>query len=424
MSSAKFAIPFRPRRKMGPGIRRFANRAAMLANAVTARDVATQRRAGRPPKSLYSGPQMAGGSSTRTASGVSTQTGGTRTITSDRVKKTKAQVKATPKRLQVTTADQMVRANTRTIKQVFQIMNEIDRGSGALSLQNSITGNQVPLHAFCLTTIDRPNTDLGTVYPWHYMSRDTQFVQDQYNPVVFGNQTDPEISGTASLAATGRLVMSGVRVKLLFWARADKSTTYDISIIRFKGNSQHLAPYLTPEESVSLAGLSSDQLSERKAFWIDHMLRHLTVNPVALTKDGLSRMRKYYEVLYHKEITIDEKHGDEDENDRHFEQINLPVNMVKNFNYAVNSRYDDNTNEARIDQPINTITNDLYDTKQYHKCSLNANMWLIIKANSATTSSTAGNGGELITENGYINPPSVPSYDVSFECKYKTFTLQ
>jgi len=420
MSSAKFAIPFRPRRKMGPGIRRFANRAAMLANAVTARDVATQRRAGRPPKSLYSGPQMAGGSSTRTASGVSTQTGGTRTITSDRVKKTKAEVKVTPKRLQVKTPDQMVRANTRTLKQVFQFMNEIDTGYGGIALHNSITGNQSPLHAFCLTTIDRPNADLGTVYPFHVMRRDSEFFQQNQNPVVYGNMTDP----AGDLGLTGRLVMSSARIKLLLWARTDKSTTYDISIIRFKGNSQHLAPYLTPAESISIAGLSSDQLSERKAFWIDHMLRHLTVNPVALTKDGLSRMRKHYEVLYHKEITIDEKHGDEEENDRHFEQINLPVNMVKNFNYSVNSRYDLNTDEARIDQTINTATNDLTDVNKYHKCSLNANIWLIIKANNATTASSAGAGGEVIVEGGFPASSSVPSYDISFECKYKTFTLQ
>jgi len=420
MSSAKFAIPFRPRRKMGPGIRRFANRAAMLANAVQNRDVGTQRRAGRPPKSLYSGPQMAGGSSTRTASGVSTQTGGTRTITSDRVKKTKAQVKVTPRRLQVTTADQMVRANTRTIKQVFQFMGEVDDGYGALQLDNSITANRMPLHAYCLTTIDRPNADLGNTAPLFIMERDTEFLPVTSQPVVYGNHTDP----VGNLSLTGRLVMASARIKLLLWARVAKSTTYDISIIRFKGNSQHIAPYLTPEESVSTAGLSSDQISERKAFWIDHMLRHLTVNPVALTKDGLSRMRKYYEVLYHKEITIDEKHGDEDENDRHFEQINLPVNMVKNFNYAVNSRYDDNTNEARIDQPINTITNDISDVNTYHKCSLNANIWLIIKSNNATTSSTAGNGGEVITEAGTVLAPNTASYDISFECKYKTFTTQ
>jgi len=420
MSSAKFAIPFRPRRKMGPGIRRFANRAAMLANAVTARDVATQRRAGRPPKSLYSGTQMSGGSSTRTAQGVSTQTGGTRTITSDRVKKTKAEVKATPKRLQVKTADQMVRANTRTIKQVFQIMGEVDNGYGFIGLDNTIGGNNAPLHAYCLTTIDRPNVDLGDPNPLFRMNRDSAFSKITGFPVVFGNQTDP----SGDLALTGRLVMASARIKLLLWARAAKSTTYDISIIRFKGNSQHLAPYLTPAESTSIAGLSSDQISERKAFWIDHMLRHLTVNPVALTKDGLSRMRKHYEVLYHKEITIDEKHGDEDENDRHFEQINLPVNMVKNFNYSVNSRYDDNTNEARIDQDINTSANDIVDINKYHKCSLNANMWLIIKANNATTSSVAGAGGEEITATGFVSPPGIPSYDISFECKYKTFTTQ
>ena len=369
---------------------------------------------------------MSGGTATRTAQGVSTQTGsGSRTITSTRVRSSKALVNGTPARLQVKSADQMVRANTRTIKQVFQVMNEIDQGAGYIGLSNSITANQAPLHAFCLTTIDRPNTDLGTQYPWHAMQRDSSFVQAQSHPVVFGNQTDPEIGTATALAATGRLVMSSARIKLLLWARTTKSTTYDISIIRFKGESQHLAPYLTPEESTSIAGLSVDQLSERKAFWIDHMLRHMTVNPVALSKDGLSRMKKHYEVLYHKEITIDEHlNNDEDENDRHFETINLPVNMVKNFNYSVNSRYDDNTNEQRIDQPINTLTNDLYDVKQYHKCSLKSNIWLIIKANNATTVSTAGGGGEVITENGLSPQPAIPSYDISFECKYKTFSIQ
>jgi len=368
---------------------------------------------------------MSGGSATRTAQGVSTQTGsGSATVTSTRVKSSKALVKGTPARLQVKSADQMVRANTRTIKQVFQIMNEIDSGHGALVLSNSITVNQCPLHAFCLTTIDRPNTDLGTAYPFHVMQRDSSFSQNN-NPVVFGNQTDPEIGTATALAATGRLVMASARIKLLFWARTAKSTTYDISIIRFKGEAQHLAPYLTPEESTSIAGLSVDQLSERKAFWIDHMLRHMTVNPVALTKDGLSRMKKHYEVLYHKELTIDEHlNNDEDENDRHFESINLPVDMLKNFNYSVNSRYDDNTNEQRIDTPINTATNDLYDVKQYHKCSLKSNIWLIIKANNATTVSTAGGGGETITENGFLTAPAAPSYDISFECKYKTFSIQ
>jgi len=423
MSSAYFGNYGPRRRKMGPGVRAFANRAAMLANAVATRTVGTQRSApGRPRKSL--------GGKTVTSSAASTQTSvsangsGTRTITSSRVKKTRAQVKVTPARFTVKTASQMVRANTRTIKQVFQFMNEIDQGYGGLSLANSITANACPLHMYCLTTIDRPNTDLGNHYPLYVLQRDSRFTNITL-PMVFGNQTDPEIGTATALAATGRLVMASARIKMLFWARTDKSTTYDISIIRFKGESQHLAPYLTPEEDTDITGLSADQLSERKAFWIDHMLRHMSVNPVALTKDGLSRMKKYYEVLYHKEITIDEHlNNDEDENDRHFETINLPVNMLKNFNYSVNSRYDDQSNEQRIDQVINTNTNDIYDTKQYHKCSLKSNIWLLIKANNATTVSTAGNGGEVITETGDLVGPRRPTYDLSFECKYKTFSTQ
>jgi len=397
-------------------------RRAVTAVPTAVRALATQKKSpGRPSTGA-----MSGGSSVRSGSSVLTQTGsGSATVTSTRVKSSKTIVKGTPARLQVKSADQMVRANTRTIKQVFQGMNEIDQGFGFFTLQNSINGDQTPLHAYCLTTIDRPNTDLGDAYPWFILQRNSQFNKPTQIPVVFGNQTDPEIGTATALAATGRLVMSSARIKLLLWARTAKSTTYDISIIRFKGEAQHLAPYLTPEENLSVAGLSNDQISERKAFWVDHMLRHMTVNPVALTKDGLSRMKKHYEVLYHKEITIDEHlNNDEDENDRHFETINLPVDMLKNFNYAVNSRYDDNTNEQRIDQAINTFTNDIYDVNQYHKCSLKSNIWLIIKANNATTSSLEGVGGEVITANGFQNAPAVPSYDLSFECKYKTFSIQ
>jgi len=317
----------------------------------------------------------------------------------------------------------MVRANTRVIKQVYQQMNEVDTGYGVQALYNQFqeagadgSARAAPLNAYCLTTIDRPNADLGTHYPLFRMNRDTSF-DNPAQPVVFGNQTDP----SGDLGLTGRLVMASARIKLLLWARAAKSTTYDISVIRFKGASQHLAPYLTPDEELSLSVLSADQISERKAFWIDHMLRHLTVNPVALTKDGLSRMRKHYEVLYHKEITIDEKHGDEDENDRHYEQINLPVNCVKNFNYAVESRYDLSTDEARIDTVINTASNDIVDTKTYHKCALNANLWLIIRANNATTSTyNSSAGAESTSQTG----ADLPTYDISFECKYKTFTTQ
>jgi len=390
-----------------------------IPTAVRALATQTKKGPGRPSTGA-----MSGGSASRTAQGVSTQTGGLRTLTSTRVKTSKTQFKPTPQRLQVITADQMVRANTRTIKQVFQQMGEIDDGYGACRLVNNIgTGLECPLEVYCLTTIDRPNTDLGTSNPRFVMKRDSSFASYTSQPVVFGNQTDPEIGfGSTALSATGRLVMASAMIKLLFWARPSKSTTYDVSIIRFKSHASHLQPYIGPEESLSLSGLTTDQLSERKAFWIDHLLRHMTVNPVALTKDGLSRMKKHYEVMYHKEVTVDERSGDEEQNDHHYEQINLPINVLKNFNYSVNSRYDDNTDNARVDAPINTDTNDLYDVKQYHKCSFNSNIWLVIKANNTQTSNyTTGAGGEV---NPGALPPDVPTYDISFECKYKTFSVQ
>jgi len=381
-----------------------------IPTAVRAFATQTKKGPGRPSTGA-----MSGGSATATAQGVSTQTGGLRTITSTRVKKSKTQFKPTPQRLQVITADQMVRANTRTIKQVFQAMGEIEQGYGALALINNLgTGLQVPLQTFCLTTIDRPNGDLGSHFPLFELRRDSSFARGN-SPVVFGNQTEP----SGDLLNAGRLVMASAMIKLLFWARPSKSTTYDVSIIRFKSHASHLQPYIGPEEELSISGLTTDQLSERKAFWIDHLLRHMTVNPVAISKDGLSRMKKHYEVMYHKEITIDERSGDEEQNDHHYEQINLPINVLKNFNYSVNSRYDENTDNQRVDEVINTITNDIVDTKRYHKCSFNSNLWLVIKANNTQTSNyTTGEGAEVNPSQGL---PDVPSYDISFECKYKTF---
>jgi len=382
-----------------------------IPTAVRAFSTQTKKGPGRPSTGT-----MSGGSATATAQGVSTQTGGLRTVTSTRVKKSQTQFKPTPKRLQVITADQMVRANTRTIKQVFQFMNEIDQGYGANALVNNLgTALQVPLDAYCLTTIDRPNTDLGTQYPKFVLKRDTSFTNNQTLPVVFGNQTDP----SGDLLNAGRLVMASAMIKLLFWARPSKSTTYDVSIIRFKSHASHLQPYIGPEENAVITSLTADQLSERKAFWIDHLLRHMTVNPVALTKDGLSRMKKHYEVMYHKEITIDERSADEEQNDHHYEQINLPINVVKNFNFSVNSRYDDNSNNARIDEAINTSTNDIVDVNRYHKCSFNSNIWLIIKSNNTQTSNYSTNEGAEV--NPAQQAPDVPTYDISFECKYKTF---
>jgi len=385
-----------------------------LPTAVRTMVTQTSKGPGRPSTAT-----MSGGSATRTAQGVSTQTGGLRTVTSTRVKKSKTEFKPTPQRLQVITADQMVRANTRTIKQIYQQMAELEQGYGANGLYNNLDSsfymdNKVPLDAYCLTTIDRPNGDLGSHYPKFVLRRNSAFLRESL-PVVFGNQTEP----SGDLLNAGRLVMASAMIKLLFWARPSKSTTYDVSVIRFKSHASHLQPFIGPEEELSVTALTTDQLSERKAFWIDHLLRHMTVNPVAISKDGLSRMKKHYEVMYHKEITIDERSGDEEQNDHHYEQINLPINVLKNFNYSVNSRYDENTDNDRVDAPINTITNDIVDTKRYHKCSFNSNIWLIVKANNTQTGNYTTNQGAEVNPAQLL--PDIPSYDISFECKYKTF---
>jgi len=336
-------------------------------------------------------------------------------------KKTK-EYKARP-RLVNAVASTILKSSIKTIPQIYQAMNELSLGYGYNWLGHSTlaSGGGVPLHAYCLTTIDRPNADKGNTLPFHYMLQDSSFGQS-IMPVAFGNASGQTLAGSGldPLASASKLFLSSVKVRMLLWGRAHKETTYQVQVIRFKKPLYHMNPFTAPDEELSLSSLTAEQLAERKAFWVDFMLRKHTVNPVAISQNLSSRFSNYVEVLYNKSVTIAEQESSYDEQNNELVTMTLPVNRFMQFNHDVDTRYSSYTDAQRTDEVLNTGTTDLADVNHYHKAAVNHNLWLIVRANNAITN---GTGGED-TATGRELPPYVPSYDISFQCNYKVLDAQ
>jgi len=317
--------------------------------------------------------------------------------------------------LTASTPAAVLKGSIKTIPQIYQAMNEVETGYGNRTLGNvfGATG-QTPLHTYCLTTIDRPNADRGDHFPQFTLQRDTSFAKGGF-PVVFSSSTGIANGNPDPFASASKLFLDSIKVRMLFWGRIHKETTYQVQVFRFKKEAYHINPYTDPDESLSVSLLSAEQLSERKAFWVDYMLRKHSVNPVAISQNVGARFGKYIQVVYDKSVTIAETESTMDEGNKQLVSMTLPIRRFVNFNHDVNTRYDENTDADRTDAVINTSTNDMADTIQYHKARVNHNYWLCIRANNTVTN---GVGGENTTE-GQNLPPYIPSYDVSFQCNYK-----
>jgi len=314
----------------------------------------------------------------------------------------------------------VLKGSIKTIPQIFQLMNEVETGFGSRQLVNAAgaTGT-VPLQCFCLTTIDRPNADRGDTFAQFTMQRDTSFAKIAH-PVVFGSSTGIMAGSPDPFSHASKLFLDSIKIRMLLWGRIHKETTYQIQVFRFKKEGYHINPYTDPDESLSLSLLSAEQLSERKAFWVDFMLRKHSVNPVAISQNIGSRFSKYIQVVYDKTVTIAETESTMDEGNKQLVSMMLPIRRFINFNHDVNSRYDENTDADRTDSVINTTTNDMADTIAYHKARVNHNYWLCVRANNTVTT---GVGGENTTS-GQDSGVYVPTYDLSFQANYKVLDAQ
>jgi len=385
---------------------------ATTAIAARVRDAMSQAGRGRPVArpGQASRTTMPVASASRVGTAVATQM-----TTRRRPTRSTKDYRAKARPLTASTPSSILRGSIKTIPQIFQHMNEVELGYGAQTLPNVAgANNYMPCICYALTTIDRPNADLGTVNPAHLLQRDSSFIQFG-NPMVFSSTTGIANGNPDPFASASKLFLDSIKIRMLLWGRVHKETTYQIQVFRFKKEGYHINPYTTPAEDTSLSLLSAEQLSERKAFWFDFMMRKHTVNPVAISQNIGARFSKYIEVVYDKKVTIAETESTMDEGNKQLITASLPIRRFVNFNHDVNTRYDENTDAERTDTPINTITNDMADTKFYHKARMNHNYWLCVRANNTILT---GTGGEDTTA-GHDQGPWVPTYDLSFQCNYK-----
>jgi len=385
---------------------------AVAALPAMARTIATQAGRGRPlaRPGKASRTTMPVASATRTATAVATQM-----TTRRRPSRSTKAYRAKARPLTASTPSAVLRGSIKTIPQIYQSMNEVETGYGYQQLQNvhGATG-VVPLHCFCLSTIDRPNADFGDHFPAFGMQRDSSFTKGG-QPIVFSSSTGIANGNPDPFASASKLFLDSIKIRMLFWGRIHKETTYQIQVFRFKKEGYHINPYTTPDESLSLSLLTTEQLSERRAFWVDYMLRKHSVNPVAISQNIGARFGKYVEVVYDKSVTIAETESTMDEANKQLVTAMLPIRRFVNFNHDVNTRYDENSAADRTDAAINTFNNDMADTVFYHKARMNQNYWLCIRANNTVTN---GTGGENTTA-GQDSGVYVPTYDISFQCNYK-----
>jgi len=411
---SSFNLPFmRPRRPRLTVKGRFRSRGAQTAMAQPTRTVATQRSAGRPW----------GGSTSKALSAPTTVSRATATTVatqlpargSKKSQKSKALIRIPKKSVQVNTVNEMVRAYTRNIYQIYQALNEGESSSGFNKLFN-IAGStaEKPLHFYCLNTLDRPISSviLGDAYPLFKMNADTSFVKDSNIPVVFGNHTGTKLF----TGENNKMLCSSLKIKLQFYGRSHKETTYTVKVIRFKKPYSHMLPYLGPEESTTLTGLQSSQIQERKAVLVDSILRPQTVNPVVISGYALPRVKNVFEVIYSRRITIDELLTDADQTNRDMVSISIPYNKMMDYNHEIDTRYKDQNDGNRVDTALNTSITDLVDTIASSKPKHYQGLWLMVTANNTTSTSE-----DPLTDPSNVNydPTRVPSYDVSFRVDYK-----
>lgn len=359
--------------------------------------------------------------------GTSGAQGGSRTQTStiNANKKSREYKKIPKKSVQVDTVSELVKAGINTISKVCQKIAEGDSQTGANFLRNIAgTTSERPCHVYAINTTDRDagSGALGDAYTQFILTQTGDFLHpvqptgtsDPSPVIVYGNH--PHHTALNSY----KVLFADFKCKIQLYGRQNRATKYQIQVIRLRKPFPHLCPYLGSEEALDASvRLTASQLQERRAMWIDNILRPHTVNPSVLTGYALTRVKKMYEVVYNRTVEIEETLADEEQANRTDITISLPVNKMVNYNWEADSRYANQTLADRVDAPLNTDVTDISDLLHGHKLAPHAGLFLVITANNTTTTSedsTQGTGATYVAE-------KLPSYDISWMCRYKALSL-
>jgi len=327
-------------------------------------------------------------------------------------RKSKEYKKIPKKKVQVNTLTELMNAHMTSVDFVCQKVAENDGSNGAIFLRNIVAGER-PFHVWALNTTDRSAITLGDEFPQFILSQNADFtkVTGTGAPIVVFGNPPVHIDNTT---VPFKLLFDWAKVKLQLYGRSDRSVNYTIQVIRLRKPYAHLCPYIGSEEALDASvRCTTSQLAERKAFWIDSMLRKQTVNNTVLSGYALNRTKKMYEVLYSRNVEVQEAMDYQDEQNRTSLTISLPQKKMLNYNYTIDSRYDNQLDAIRVDEALNTATTDIADRLGSHKPAAHSGLFLIITCNNTVTTS----------EDPTQADNTLPSYDISFQCRYKSLKM-
>lgn len=327
-------------------------------------------------------------------------------------RKSKEYKKIPKKKVQVNTLTELMNAHMGTVDYVCQKIAENDGSNGAIFLKNIVAGER-PFHVWALNTTDRSASTLGDEYPQFILTQNSDFqkVNGVGAPIVVFGNPPLHIDDTT---VPFKLLFDWSKIKLQLYGRSDRSVNYTIQVIRLRKPYAHLCPYIGNEEALDASvRLTASQLAERKAFWIDSMLRKQTVNNTVLSGYALNRTKKMYEVIYSRNVEVQEAMDYQEEQNRTSLTISLPQKKMINYNYNLDSRYSNVLDATRVDEVLNTATTDIADIQGAHKPAPHSGLFLIITCNNTVTT----------TEDATQADATLPSYDISFQCRYKSLSL-
>jgi len=327
-------------------------------------------------------------------------------------RKSKEYKKIPKKKVQVNTLTELMNAHMTSVDYVCQKIAENDGSNGAIFLRN-VVGGERPFHVWALNTTDRSSATLGDEYPQFVLTQTSDFqkVNGIGAPVVVFGNPPIHIDGAD---IPFKILFDWAKIKLQLYGRSDRSVNYTIQVIRLRKPYAHLCPYIGNEEALDASvRLTASQLAERKAFWIDSMLRKQTVNNTVLSGYALNRTKKMFETIYSRNVEVQEQMTFADEQNRTSLTISLPQKKMLNYNYNIDSRYSNQTDAVRVDEVLNTATTDIADVQGAHKPAPHSGLFLIITCNNTVTT----------TEDATQADATLPSYDISFQCRYKSLKM-
>lgn len=211
------------------------------------------------------------------------------------------------------------RVNTQALFYGFREANSIADGSGKVVLKTDlVSGNEFPIHLYPLRAIIQ-----GGSVPIGGM----KVQSNGYNHTTLGN--------IEYMGSKGNTIQDGANIKvrqlfcnyhdikLLLWAEADRKTTFEIMLVKFR--SEDMDPAL------NLVVTDTDVQLRRALMYKLQLIRSLITNPVVKGEVLQGNATAELKILWKKKYTLKETLSTEDQNRHRLVKIFKQCDQIVTF---------------------------------------------------------------------------------------------